>query len=119
MRLWLDDLRDPKECVPSMGWVRGRDPNELDELVWVKTAPEAITLLETRHVVEMSLDFDLGDREEVGDGYMVVTWVEERVATDDDYVPPVIHVHSSNMAGRQRLELAVRSIERIVAARET
>jgi hypothetical protein len=56
--------------------------------------PRGDHLLETGHVVEMSLDFDLGDRDEVGDGYMVATWVEERVATDDDYIPPVIHVHS-------------------------
>ncbi|MDP9227331.1 MAG: hypothetical protein M3P18_26480 [Actinomycetota bacterium] len=77
MRIFLDDLRNPEEWLPNMGWFRGRDPKELGEWAWVKSAFEAITLLETRHVVEMSLDFDLGDRDEVGDGYMVVTWVEE------------------------------------------
>ncbi|MDP9225671.1 MAG: hypothetical protein M3P18_17890 [Actinomycetota bacterium] len=117
MRIFLDDLRDPEEWLPNMGWFRGRDPKELGEWAWIKSAFEAITLLETGHVVEVSLDFDLGDRDEVGDGYLVVTWVEERVAMDDDYIPPILHVHSSNMAGRQRLEAAVASIERLVARR--
>lgn len=117
MRVFLDDIRDPKAWLPDMGWFRGRDPKELGEWVWVKTAPEAIRLLETGYVVEMSLDFDLGDRDEVGDGYEVVVWVEERVAMDDDYVPPTIHVHSSNVGGRPRLEAAVASIERLMARR--
>ncbi len=100
-----------------MRWFRGRDPKELGEWVWVKSAFEAITLLETGHVVEMSLDFDLGDPNEVGDGYMVAVWIEERAATDDDYVPPILHVHSSNVGGRPRLEAAIASIELIVAKR--
>jgi len=49
---------------------------------------------------------------------MVVTWVEEHVALDDDYTPPVLRVHSSNMAGRPRLEAALASIERMMAKRK-
>jgi hypothetical protein len=88
-------------------------------VVWVKTAQEAIAHLESGHVVELSLDHDLGDAHEVGDGHDVLAWIEQRVFTDDDYLPPVVHVHSSNVAGRERLEAAVRGIERIVAARGT
>jgi hypothetical protein len=117
MRIWVDDIRDPKEWLPHTSWFRGRDPNELSEWIWIKTAHEAIALLDSENIVEASLDFDLGDLDEAGDGYLVATWIEERVANDDDYVPPVLHVHSSNVGGRQRLEAAVASIERIMARR--
>ena len=117
MRLWVDDERNPSVWLPHIHWHRGRDPDELDDWLWVKTAQEAIAHLESEDIVEVSLDHDLGDPDEVGDGYMVAVWIEERVATDEDYIPPVIHVHSSNVAGRQRLEAAVASIERIVAKR--
>jgi hypothetical protein len=117
MRLWLDDERDPKEWLPHISWWRGRDPEELAEWVWVKAAPEAIALLESEDIVEASLDHDLGDSAEVGDGYMVATWIEEKAATDDSYRPPILHVHSSNVGGRQRLEAAVASIERFVTRR--
>ncbi|MEA2581360.1 MAG: hypothetical protein QOE83_2252 [Actinomycetota bacterium] len=117
MRIWLDDIRDPKEWLPHVSWFKGRDLNELSEWIWVKTSHEAIALLDSENIVESSLDFDLGEAAENGDGYSVVAWIEERTATDDDYVPPCLHVHSSNLAGRSRLEAAVASIERIVAKR--
>ena len=117
MRLWVDDERSPREWLPHIRWFRGRDLKELDEWVWVKSASDAIRLLKYQPIVEASFDHDLGDPEDVGDGYMVAVWIEQRVATDDDYVPPIIHVHSSNVAGRQRLEAAVASIERMMARR--
>ena len=118
MRLWLDDQRSPREWLPHIRWHRGRDPGELDEWLWAKTSQQAVALLESEHIIEVSLDYDLGDVDQVGDGYMVAVWIEERVATDDDYTPPVIHVHSSNVAGRQRLEAAAASIERCMLRRE-
>ncbi len=117
MKLWVDDVRDPSEWLPHIRWFRGRDQSELDDWAWVKSAQEAIAYLESENVVEVSLDYDLGDPDVVGDGYQVAVWVEARVTTDDDYVPPIIHVHSSNVVGRERLEAAARSIERIVAGR--
>jgi hypothetical protein len=83
----------------------------------VKSAQDAIALLESESVVELSLDHDLGDPDEVGDGYMVAVWIEECVFADESYVPPLLHVHSSNVAGRARLEAAVASIERRVKER--
>ena len=53
MRVWLDDLRDP-----------ARYP--VGEVVWVKTAPAAIALLETGQVSWISLDNDLGEDEPEG-----------------------------------------------------
>jgi hypothetical protein len=117
MRIWVDDERDPRQWLPHIRWFRGRDLKELDEWVWVKSAQDAIALLASQSVVELSLDHDLGDPDEVGDGHMVAVWIEERVFTDNDYVPPIIHVHSSNVAGRERLEAAVASIERLMARR--
>jgi hypothetical protein len=118
MRIWVDDEREPREWLPHIRWFRGRDLKELDEWLWVTSAWDAIALLESESVVELSLDHDLGDPDEVGDGYAVAVWIEERAATDDTYIPPVVHVHSSNVAGRQRLEAAVASIERLMARRE-
>lgn len=117
MRMWLDDERDPQEWLPNIRWFRGRDLKELAEWVWVKTSHDAIALLEAEDIIEASLDHDLGEPDVVGDGYQVAVWIEERVASDDSYLPPVLHVHSSNIAGRQRLEAAVASIDRLVARR--
>lgn len=117
LRIWLDDERAPKDWVPKMRWFRGRDPSELREWVWVRTVPDAIELLEAGGIAELSLDHDLGEEGE-GDGYDVLLWIEERAATDEGYVPPLIHVHTSNVIARERMESAVASIERIVSNRK-
>ena len=59
----MDDKRDTPE-----GWVRVYWPHE------------AIELLKTGAVEEISLDHDLGD-DDNGTGYDVVTWIEEAVVT--------------------------------------
>lgn len=118
LRIWLDDERAPKDWLPHTRWFRDRDPSELLEWVWVRTVPDAIELLEAGGIAELSLDHDLGEEGE-GDGYDVLLWIEERVAADESYVPPVIHIHSSNVVARQRMESAAASIERIVAKRKS
>jgi hypothetical protein len=117
MRLFLDDERDPRVWLPDMRWFRGRDLAELDEWVWARTAPEAIRTLEAGDVVEVSLDHDLGPDEEVGTGYDVLGWIEERVAGDEGYEPPVIHIHTSNIAARGRMESAVQGIQNFLGRR--
>ena len=99
MRVWLDDRR---EAPP--GWVR------------VRTPEEAIALLETGDVVEISLDHDLGlldgDRERTG--YDVLIWLEREVAEGRWIIPlPEISVHSANPVGRKRMEQAIASIRRM------
>lgn len=94
LRVFLDDERTTPE-----GWVRVYWPNE------------AIELLETGAVVEISLDHDLGD-DERGTGYDVVLWIEEAVALRG-FVPPKISVHSANSSAREKMEAGIRAIEKL------
>ena len=91
MKVYLDDER-----ITPEGWVR---------VYWPE---EAIELLKTGKVVEISLDHDLGN-DEKGTGYDVVLWIEESVITDN-FKPPVIKVHSANSSAREKMELGIQSI---------
>ena len=98
MKLWLDDLRDPQD----------------DEWTWVKTAFEALDLLDTGKVEEVSLDHDLGhDR---WSGYTVACYIERRA--HQGHKPPTWHVHSGNSVGRKNIIAALRSAERLYARRQ-
>ena len=94
MRVYLDDERTPPD-----GWTLVRWPED------------AIALLETGDVTEISLDHDLGD-DEHGTGYDVILWIERAVARDG-FSPPIIHVHSANTSARAKMELGIRAIERL------
>ena len=93
MKVFLDDERQPPP-----GWTLVRWPSE------------AIDLLETGQVTEISLDHDLGD-DDRGTGYDVILWIEEMVATRG-FSPPKIRVHSANSSARRKMELGIASIER-------
>jgi hypothetical protein len=93
MKVFLDDERMTPE-----GWTRVYWPDE------------AIALLKTGKVEEISLDHDLGD-DERGTGYDVVLWIEEAVATQD-FVPPRMKVHSANSSARQKMEMGIAAILR-------
>ncbi|HPF39537.1 MAG TPA: hypothetical protein PK093_12905 [Phycisphaerae bacterium] len=94
MRVYLDDER----ATPA-GWTRVYWPDE------------AIALLETGGVTELSLDHDLGD-DDRGTGYDVVLWIEKAVATRG-FRPPKIIVHSANTSARLKMEAGIRAIERM------
>jgi hypothetical protein len=96
LRVFLDDERTTPE-----GWVR---------VYWPE---EAIELLESGKVVELSLDHDLGD-DDRGTGYDVVLWIEEAVALRG-FVPPRIRVHSANSSAREKMLAGIQSIERLAA----
>jgi hypothetical protein len=98
VRVWLDDVRP----APA-GWV------------WVCWPDEAIEFLKDGGVVELSLDHDLGD-DTRGTGYDVLVWLEEQVALHG-FVPPKIAIHSANVVGRERMQRAIESIERLRAKR--
>lgn len=114
MRLWLDDVRDPK-----LNGAIGFD--------WAKDYGEAITYLQTGEVTFASLDHDIGACKEctdamfhVGDmkspettffnrcphaksGYDVVLWMEQ----NDVWPPDGVRVHSMNPVGKQRMEQVI------------
>lgn len=81
----------------------------------MRTAPETIEALRRGDVTELSLDHDLGDAPGVGNGYDVLLWIEEQVVFHG-FSPPRLSVHSANPAARPRMEAAVASIGRLVAA---
>ncbi|WP_428240838.1 cyclic-phosphate processing receiver domain-containing protein [Gynuella sp.] len=91
MKIYLDDERETPE-----GWKR---------VYWPE---EAIELLKSGQVEEISLDHDLGD-DEHGTGYDVVLWIEEQVLVHN-FVPPRIKVHSANSPARQKMELGITNI---------
>jgi hypothetical protein len=92
MRVFLDDVRSAPE-----GWIRVHWPSE------------AIAMLETGMVEELSLDHDLGDDKQ-GTGYDVILWIEEAVALRS-FMPPKIIVHSANPPAAEKMLAAIRSIE--------
>lgn len=98
MRVFLDDVRHAPD-----GWVRVYWPDE------------AINLLKTGMVEELSLDHDLGD-DDRGTGYDVILWMEENVAIGG-FIPPRIFIHSSNASAREKMLAGIRNIY-ILASKE-
>lgn len=94
MRVYLDDERPTPD-----GWVGVRWP------------AEAIALLQTGLVEELSLDHDLGD-DGRGTGYDVVLWIEEAVVVHG-FKAPRIRVHSANSSARQKMLAGIAAIERL------
>ena len=92
MRVFLDDERQTPD-----GWTRVYWPDE------------AISLLQTGRVTEISLDHDLGD-DARGTGYDVFLWIEEQVALYG-MAAPRMAVHSANSSARIKMEAAIRAIE--------
>lgn len=97
LKVYLDDVRDPPD----------------DTWVCVRTPSEAIELLQTGRVDEITLDFDLGYDAEGNEltGYQVAVWVEEAVVLRN-FKPPSMQVHSANSPGHERLLRAIESIRR-------
>jgi len=91
LRVFLDDERTTPE-----GWIRVYWPSE------------AIELLETGAVAEISLDHDLGN-DDRGTGYDVILWIEKAVVLEG-FKAPKIYVHSANSSAREKMEAGIRSI---------
>ena len=91
MKIYLDDKRK----APS-------------DWIYVRWPEEAISLMKQGNVTEISLDHDLGD-DSRGTGYDVILWIEEAV-TLQRFIPPKIHIHSSNLSARIKMELGILSI---------
>jgi Cyclic-phosphate processing Receiver domain len=94
MKVYLDDERP----TPA-GWHHCCWPDEV------------ILLLESEQVTHLSLDHDLGD-DERGTGYDVLLWLEEQVVLEGLAVPGHIQIHSDNSSAREKMERAIRAINR-------
>jgi hypothetical protein len=94
MKVFLDDER-----ITPNGWERVYWPDE------------AIRLLTSGTVEEISLDHDLGD-DTRGTGYDVILWIEEAVALRG-FCPPKITVHSANSSAASKMRAGVLAIERL------
>jgi hypothetical protein len=99
MKLWLDDVRDPKNYHHEDGWY------------WVYTAPAAIAILKTGIVTEVSLDHDLGLTSVEGCGYDVAKYIEE-AAYFGEIKRLKWSVHSKNPIGKWRMEVALRNADK-------
>jgi len=93
LKVYLDDERTAPD-----GWVQVRWPDE------------AIELLKTGTVIELSLDHDLGD-DSRGTGYDVINWLEEQVVINH-FHPPIVTVHSANPSARIKMLLGLDTIAR-------
>jgi hypothetical protein len=104
VRVWLDDVREAPD-----GWVH------------VGTPREAIDLLRSGEVEEISLDHDLGLVDQDGreiTGYDVLTWIESELGSRRaTFTVPSIHVHSANAAVYTRMTQAIESIRRLSESR--
>ncbi len=98
MKVFLDDIRP----APT-GWRLVRWPQE------------AISLLMTGAVSDLSLDHDLGN-DKRGTGYDVITWLEKAVI-DYEIIPPNMKIHSANIAARKRMEQGIYSVNRLYRMR--
>lgn len=97
LRVWLDD--DIKYREAPEGWVH------------VLTAPDAIELLDTGRVTELSLDHDLSDDELYGRGIDVVNWLGEAQEVHERLLWPRdgITIHSANPYGREAMARAIKA----------
>src|SRR4051812_47181157 len=97
VRVWLDDdvvdRRAPAGCVH------------------VLTASDAIRLLDGGRVVELSLDYDLGDYLACGRGIDVITFmIEQYMLHGRDLWPrDGITLHTANPVGRDAMARAIRA----------
>lgn len=90
IKVWLDDVRPM--------------PEHFD--VHVRTAEEAIMLLCTDSVSEISLDHDLGEGKT--DGYQVAKFIEEGAFMGTRHRMKVF-IHTDNAAARPRMVAAIKN----------
>lgn len=95
VRLWLDD--DLVDRRAPDGWVHAT------------TVGEAIELLASGRVVELSLDHDLGGDEQYGRGIDVIDWLAEQQEVHGRLLWPRdgITLHTANAYGRDAMARAI------------
>lgn len=105
VRIWLDDERDPKDPT-TQNLFRARG----DE-VWVRTAADAIRLLEQGNVISISLDNDLGSTKSKKEGQAVANWIERNAHAAT--LPRLQwFIHSKNPVRSNSMEIALSNADR-------
>jgi hypothetical protein len=104
VKLWLDDERDPDEP-----FIREEFGSQ-EDMLWVKTAPAAISRLVDGNVEYISLDHDLGAAK-AGTGADVARWIEEQ-AFNGTLPRLAWSCHSKNAVGKKYIVAAMRNAER-------
>lgn len=109
MKLWLDD-----KCLEEFVEIAGNlVPNERftpEGWIGVTTAREAIRLLKTGEVEEISFDHDLGEQIH-GDGYIVAKYIE-KYAFNGTLNRMKWDIHSANPVGAKNITMAMQGAER-------
>ena len=93
-------------------WLDDERPLPPDYDILVKTSEQAIELLKTGNVVEISLDHDLG--EGYSTGYEVAKWIEENAynwsLNNNTGLSPIrVRIHSQNPSGVINMKMAIRN----------
>ena len=91
-KLWLDDARP----APDNSWT------------WVKTYDDALATLASLSSDDIYQVISV----EAKTGYDVICWIEEQIFNGDMDIPNEIRCHSANQAGKKRIELAVKNIQK-------
>lgn len=86
IKLWVDD--DLEDRKAPEGWLH------------VQTVPEALKVLDTGRVSELSLDHDLGDDKLYGRGVDIVDFLCEKDFSGSPLWPSQIRLHTANPHGR-------------------
>lgn len=84
------------------------------EWVIVRTTKDAIAILSTGIVTEVSLDHDLGREDVYGTGYDVLIWIERQVHTNKSFECPTIHIHTANPSAAKKMRQGVESIKKVI-----
>lgn len=96
----MDDERPLPDGYAEAGWTIAR------------TFHEAVTKLELLEFDEVSLDHDLGQGSVYGHremtGYDILNWLVYRKVLNEGYTPPVVHVHTANPVGRDKMDSIVK-----------
>jgi len=106
--LWLDDERDPSDLNTQR--LFGATGSEQ----WVKTVPDAKTIILNGDVASISFDNDLGAPEEGAD---LAQWISEQAAMGK--IPRMLwYVHTQNIQAAPRIQSHMQNAERFWAHME-
>ena len=109
MKVYLDDERTPR---PPTFTENEEWREDWREWVVVRRVIDAIDLLTTGIVTEISLDHDLGPENLWQTGYEVLLWIEEQVVRNG-FKPPKMHVHTANPSAWRKMFAAVKKIQQL------